>query len=136
MVVRRELGSLGRDSLEDVGDERVEDGHGLVAAVSARASSAVRDISRDTGVGVDLLEDLVDVRRVRLDSLLRSLLSTVFGGSGGLLQDVRGRCLELNTKLTLAGALDAAGALEACEAGALDAVTLGGMLIVMFYWVV
>jgi hypothetical protein len=45
--------------LEDVVDKRVEDRHGLV---------------RDTGVGVDLLEDLVDVGRVRLDSLLVSLL--------------------------------------------------------------
>jgi hypothetical protein len=36
------------DALENVVDERVEDEHGLV---------------RDTGVGVDLLEDLVDVRR-------------------------------------------------------------------------
>ena len=46
LVVRRELGRLRGDSLEDVVDERVEDGHGLVG---------------DTGVGVDLLEHLVDV---------------------------------------------------------------------------
>jgi len=32
VVVRGELGSLRGDSLEDVRDERVEDGHGLVAA--------------------------------------------------------------------------------------------------------
>jgi hypothetical protein len=31
VVVRCELGSLGCDTLEDVRDERVEDGHGLVA---------------------------------------------------------------------------------------------------------
>jgi len=34
VVVRSELGGLGRDSLEDVGDEGVEDGHGLVAEMS------------------------------------------------------------------------------------------------------
>ena len=32
VVVDGELGGLGGDSLEDVRDERVEDGHGLVAA--------------------------------------------------------------------------------------------------------
>ena len=69
VVVRSELGSLGGDTLEDVRDERVEDGHGLV---------------RDTSVGVDLLEDLVDVRRVRLDPLLGALLATLGLGGGGL----------------------------------------------------
>jgi hypothetical protein len=49
VVVRRELGRLGGDALEDVGHERVEDGHGLF---------------QDTGVGVDLLEDTVDARGV------------------------------------------------------------------------
>lgn len=38
VVVRSELGSLGCDALENVVDERVEDGHGLVG---------------DTSVGVD-----------------------------------------------------------------------------------
>lgn len=41
LVVRSELGSLGSDSLENVVDEGVEDGHGLVG---------------DTSVGVDLRE--------------------------------------------------------------------------------
>jgi hypothetical protein len=40
--VRRELRRLGGDTLEDVVDKRVENGHGLV---------------RDTRVGVDLLKD-------------------------------------------------------------------------------
>jgi hypothetical protein len=31
VVVRGELGCLGSDTLEDVGNKRVEDGHGLVA---------------------------------------------------------------------------------------------------------
>ena len=39
---RRRTGCLGGDTLEDVIDERVENGHRLV---------------RDTRVGVDLLED-------------------------------------------------------------------------------
>jgi hypothetical protein len=39
---------------------------------------------RDTSVGVDLLEDLVDVRRVRLDPLLGALLATLGLGSRGL----------------------------------------------------
>jgi hypothetical protein len=39
-------GCLGRDALEDVVDKAVQDGHGFV---------------RDTGVGVDLLEDCTNV---------------------------------------------------------------------------
>lgn len=71
VVVDSQLGSLGGDSLENVGDERVQDGHGLVG---------------DTSVGVDLLEDLVDVRRVGFDPSLASLLLvTGFLGGGGLL---------------------------------------------------
>ena len=53
------LGSLAGDPLKDVIDERVEDRHCLVG---------------DSGVWVDLLEDLVDVGRVRLHSLLVLLL--------------------------------------------------------------
>lgn len=48
-VVAGELGGFTGNPLEDVVDERVHDGHGLVG---------------DTSVGVDLLEDLVDVGRV------------------------------------------------------------------------
>jgi len=69
LVVCSELGGLGCDALEDVVDERVKDGHGAVG---------------DTGVRVDLLEDLVDVRRVGLLSGLGALL-LVTRGSGGLL---------------------------------------------------
>lgn len=42
LVVCGELGGLGGDALEDVVDERVQDGHGAVG---------------DTSVWVDLLED-------------------------------------------------------------------------------
>jgi len=69
LVVCSEFTSLSCNALEDVVDERVQDRHGTVG---------------DTGVGVDLLEDLVDVRRVSLLSGLGALL-LVTGGSGGLL---------------------------------------------------
>ena len=70
LVVAGELGRFGGDLLEDVVDERVHDGHGL---------------GGDAGVRVHLLEDLVDVRRVRLHALLAAL------GAGALLSF--GRCL-------------------------------------------
>ena len=50
-----EPGGLKSDLLEGVVDKRVHDRHGALG---------------HTAVGVDLLEDLVDVRRVRLDGLL------------------------------------------------------------------
>ena len=84
---------------------------------------------RDTSVGVDLLEDLVDVRRVGLDPLLGPLLSTVSLGGGGLCGlEVSKVEEEVKTGHTFAGALEAAaGALAACEEGALDATDdLGG----------
>ena len=49
LVVGGELPGLGGDALKDVVDEGVHDGHALLG---------------DSGVGVDLLEDLVDVRAV------------------------------------------------------------------------
>ncbi len=51
LVVRSQLGRLGGNAFEDVVDERVHDRHGLVG---------------DADIRVDLLQDLVDVRRVRL----------------------------------------------------------------------
>lgn len=45
LVVCGKLGGLGGDALEDVVDERVQDGHGTVG---------------DTSVGVDLLENCRD----------------------------------------------------------------------------
>jgi hypothetical protein len=59
LVVVGESGGLGRDPLEDVVHEGVHDGHGL---------------GGDAGVGVDLLQHLVDVHRVRLLPLLVTLL--------------------------------------------------------------
>ncbi|CAL4125574.1 unnamed protein product, partial [Meganyctiphanes norvegica] len=70
LVVVSETGSLGGDALEDVVHERVHDGHGLGA---------------DASVGVDLLQDLVDVDRVRFLPLLTLLLAISLGdGLGGL----------------------------------------------------
>ena len=70
LVVLGESRSFVGDSLENVGHERVHDRHGLRG---------------DTGIGVDLLEDLIDVDRVRLLSLSLSLL--LFSGWGSLLDN-------------------------------------------------
>ena len=55
LVVSDKLGGLEGDLLEDVVDERVHDSHGSLG---------------DSGVGVDLLEDSVDVHGEGLSSLL------------------------------------------------------------------
>ena len=68
LVVVGETRGLGGDSLEDVIHERVHDRHGL---------------GGDTGVGVDLFQDLVDVDGVRFLSLLLLFLA-VASGTGDL----------------------------------------------------
>jgi hypothetical protein len=78
LVVGGELSSLSGDALEDVVDEGVHDGHALLA---------------DAGVGVDLLEHLVDVRAVGFDALLAALLLAVGGLLGGLGGGLFGGCL-------------------------------------------
>jgi hypothetical protein len=72
LVVSGKLSGFTGNALEDIVDERVHDGHSLLG---------------DTGIGVDLLEDLVDVRRVRFDALLGSAAGSLLGGCllGGLL---------------------------------------------------
>ena len=70
--VPRELGGLQGEALEDVVDEGVHDGHASLA---------------DAGLGVDLLQHLVDVRGVGLDSLLVRLGADLLGGLGGFLSD-------------------------------------------------
>jgi len=55
LVVADKAAGLSSDLLEDVVDERVHDGHGALG---------------DTGLRVDLLQDLEDVGRVRLSALL------------------------------------------------------------------
>ena len=56
----------------------------LLGGVSLSRNQGITGHSRDTSVWVDLLEDLVDVRRVRLDSLLGPLLAALGLDSGGL----------------------------------------------------
>ena len=65
LVVVSQTASLGGDALEDVVDEGVHDRHGLAG---------------DSGVGVDLLQDTVDVDGVGLLPVLPLLL--VSGASG------------------------------------------------------
>ena len=70
LVVVSQTAGLGSDSLKEIVDERVHDAHGL---------------GGDTSVGVDLLQDLVDVDRVRFLPLLTFLLAITLGdGLGGL----------------------------------------------------
>ena len=58
LVVSSKLSGLGGNTPEDIVDEGVHDRHSLLG---------------DTGIWVDLLEDLVDVRRVGFGTLLGSL---------------------------------------------------------------
>lgn len=68
LVVGGEFGSFTGDTFKNVVDKRVHDGHGLVG---------------DTGIGVDLLEDLVDVGCVGLTTGdLATLLSFLLFSSG------------------------------------------------------
>ena len=70
LVVVSQTGGLGGDPLEQVVDERVHDAHGL---------------GGDTGVRVDLLEDLVDVDGIGLlPPLLLLLLVSLLDGLSGL----------------------------------------------------
>jgi hypothetical protein len=78
LVVGGKLSSLAGDALKDVTDERVHDTHPLLA---------------DTGVGVDLLEDLVDVGGVGFDALLAALLLALSGDLlGSLGRSLLGWC--------------------------------------------
>lgn len=67
LVVVGQTGSLSSDALKDVVHERVHDGHGFGA---------------HTGVGVDLLQHLVDVRGVGFLPLLSALLAVGTTSSG------------------------------------------------------
>ena len=64
-VVLDQLAGLASNALKDVVDEGVHDGHGAFA---------------DASVGVDLLEHLVDVRGVGLDTLGLAFASFASGG--------------------------------------------------------
>ncbi len=69
LVESDELGSFSGDSVEGVVDERVHDVHGLLW---------------DSNVGVDLLEDLVDVDGEGLNSSSSWFLVSWFSSSGSL----------------------------------------------------
>ena len=79
LVVVGKAGSLSSDALEDVIDKRVHDAHGLGGNAS---------------VGVDLLEDLVDVDGIGLLSFavlgLLVALGNVLGGLASLLDSLAG----------------------------------------------
>ena len=64
LVVVSQTGSLSSDSAEDIVDKRVHDAHGLAG---------------DTGVGVDLLQNLVDVDGIGLLPLSLALLLVSLG---------------------------------------------------------
>ena len=68
LVVVSKTGGLGGDTLEDVVDERVHDAHGLAG---------------DASVGVNLLQNLVDVDGVALLAVLSPLLLARRLGLGG-----------------------------------------------------
>ena len=75
LVVSGKLSSLSGNAFEDIVDEGVHDGHTLLG---------------DTSVGVDLLQDLVDVRGVTLHSLLGLGRTTSLLGGGSLLGALAG----------------------------------------------
>jgi hypothetical protein len=77
LAVAGQAGSLQSQALEDVVDERVQDGHASLG---------------DAGVGVHLLQHLVDVRSVGLDLLGLSASGRLLGGLRSLLADSRGLC--------------------------------------------
>ncbi len=80
LVVASKAGGFTGKALEDVVDEGVHDGHSSLG---------------DTSVVVDLLKDLVDVRRVGLNSLLVGLGASLLGGFHALnaLLSCSGWCL-------------------------------------------
>ena len=73
-VVSGKLSSLGSDTLEDIVDKRVHDGHSLL---------------RDSSIRMHLLKNLVNVRRIRLGTLLTLLAG---GGLLGCLGRLLGWC--------------------------------------------
>jgi len=75
LVVGGKLSSLSGNAFEDIVDKGVHDGHTLL---------------RDTGIGVDLLQDLVNVRGVALHSLLGLSRTTSLLGGGSLLGTLAG----------------------------------------------
>ena len=69
LVVVGQAGSFSSDTFKDIIDKGVHDAHGL---------------GGDTGIGVDLFQDLVDVDSIRLLALMAFLLSVLGDSLGGL----------------------------------------------------
>ena len=70
LVVTSKTGSLRGNTIKDIVNERVHNGHASL---------------RNTSLLMNLLEHLVDVRRIRLDSLLASSAGGLLGGLDALL---------------------------------------------------
>ena len=66
LVVVSQTGSLSSNSLKEIIDKRVHDAHGLAG---------------DTSIGVNLLQDFVDVDGIRFFPLVRPLLLSILGDS-------------------------------------------------------
>ena len=69
LVVVGQFGSLSSDTLKEIVDEGVHDAHGL---------------GGDTGIGVDLLQHLVDVDGIRLLTLVFAFLAILGNSLSGL----------------------------------------------------
>ena len=69
LVVVGQFGSLGSDTFKEIVDKGVHDAHGL---------------GGDTGIGVDLLQHLVDVDGIGLLTLVFAFLAIFGNGLGGL----------------------------------------------------
>ena len=83
-VVGGKLTRFTGDTFKDIVDEGVHDGHTLLA---------------DSSIGVDLLQDLVDVRRVRFHALLglAAAGTSLLGRLGRLLGGCLGHCYLLES---------------------------------------
>ena len=90
LVVGRKLASLRSDAFKDIVDEGIHDGHALLG---------------DSRIRVDLLEHLVDVRRVRLGALLllggRRLLGCLLGRLLGRGLGHLGNCNSNNKRVSI-----------------------------------
>ena len=69
LVVVGQAGSFSSDTFKDIVDKGVHDAHGL---------------GGDTGIGVDLFQDLVDIDGIGLLALMAFLLSVLGDSLGGL----------------------------------------------------
>ena len=69
LIFVSQFGSLGSNTFKKIIDKGVHDAHGLAG---------------DTGIGMDLLQHLVDVDSIRLFTLMFAFLAVFGNGLGGL----------------------------------------------------